>query len=274
MRTNCPNPSRAKLVTCRATFVLICVVLGALLNWAVAVSISASVNAAELVKFTASRERCKQWMLDTSGDEATWRAPLSDGSMNPADEALMDWFIESEFTPSLAEQSQFDSRVAWLFRRVGWLRFEATFENARGAYLRMCSNESLGWPMLSWQSSEMWEFGRAFVPSAEGAWIVGPLYSRQVRYPVLTWFLPDGTLLPYRPLWPGFLINTALYSTLSAIVLLTLSHGLTSLRRNRRRRANHCPTCNYNRAGLSPTSPCPECGDQPTAPSIQKSAPE
>jgi hypothetical protein len=54
------------------------------------------------------------------------------------------------------------------------------------------------------------------------------------------------------PLWP-------LLATLAATTAW-LWRGF--LRERRRRRAGRCP-CDYTRAGLAPTAPCPECGARP-----------
>lgn len=51
-------------------------------------------------------------------------------------------------------------------------------------------------------------------------------------------------------------INSALYG---ALIGLPLAFARTLLRHLRLRR-NHCPRCNYNRHGLPPSAPCPECG--------------
>ena len=60
-------------------------------------------------------------------------------------------------------------------------------------------------------------------------------------------------LLPLRPLWPGFAINTLFY----AGVLWVLFCGPFSLRRMIRRRRGQCPACAYP-IGKSPV--CTECG--------------
>jgi hypothetical protein len=77
------------------------------------------------------------------------------------------------------------------------------------------------------------------------------------------WAVPLGgagglypPLLPLKPVWPGFLINTLLYTALAAS--LWSAPGL--IRRARRHRAGHCLTCGYARAGLPDDAPCPECG--------------
>jgi len=59
--------------------------------------------------------------------------------------------------------------------------------------------------------------------------------------------------VPFRPLWPGFAINTLFY----AGVLWVLFCGPFALRRMIRRRRGRCPACAYP-VGSSPV--CTECG--------------
>ena len=64
--------------------------------------------------------------------------------------------------------------------------------------------------------------------------------------------------LPYRPIWPGFLINTVLY----AFVLCLLFAAPFALRRHRRIKRGLCLKCGYNlRNRPSDSSVCPECGE-------------
>ncbi len=59
--------------------------------------------------------------------------------------------------------------------------------------------------------------------------------------------------LPWRPLWPGFAINTIFYATL----LWLLIPGLFALRRFLRVRRGLCPNCAYP---TGESSVCTECG--------------
>ncbi len=60
---------------------------------------------------------------------------------------------------------------------------------------------------------------------------------------------------PYRPVWPGFAINTLFY----AAILWLLIPGPFALRRLIRRRRGLCPACGYDlRHGEHKA--CPECG--------------
>lgn len=62
-------------------------------------------------------------------------------------------------------------------------------------------------------------------------------------------------VIPFRPIWPGFIINTAFYAT----ILLLLIGGPGMVRRRLRRQKGRCPSCGYNLRGDLPVG-CPECG--------------
>ena len=63
--------------------------------------------------------------------------------------------------------------------------------------------------------------------------------------------------LPFKPIWPGFVINTVFY----AVVLWPLFAGPLVLRRRRRIRRGLCPKCAYDlRGSPEDATACPECG--------------
>jgi hypothetical protein len=77
----------------------------------------------------------------------------------------------------------------------------------------------------------------------------------------------DGRMLPFHPLWPGFVINSLVYAGL----LWMLFAGRGTVRRFIRRKRGCCAGCGYNLRGQvtapAPGSPapapgirCPECG--------------
>jgi hypothetical protein len=70
--------------------------------------------------------------------------------------------------------------------------------------------------------------------------------------------LPKDRLcgIPWRPLWPGFAVDTALYAGL----LWVASFVTGAFRGVRRRRRGLCTRCGYDRRGLFATASCPECG--------------
>lgn len=71
--------------------------------------------------------------------------------------------------------------------------------------------------------------------------------------------------------WPvlGFRSGTRWEVSVAIWPLLCTAAGVASLlwradrreARDRRRRAGLCPACGYDRSGLVPGAPCPECGD-------------
>jgi hypothetical protein len=61
--------------------------------------------------------------------------------------------------------------------------------------------------------------------------------------------------LAFRPLWPGFAIDCALYGAIWTVPVV----GIGYLVRRRRTRAGLCPVCRYDLTGIT-TGVCPECG--------------
>ena len=70
--------------------------------------------------------------------------------------------------------------------------------------------------------------------------------------------IPSGKILPTRPIWPGFAINTVFY----AVILRGLYAAPFALRRRSRVKRGLCPKCAYDLRGRAPMSEvCPECGE-------------
>lgn len=65
--------------------------------------------------------------------------------------------------------------------------------------------------------------------------------------------------LPIYILPLGFTLNTLFYAAAWFMCLL----GISSTRRILRARRGLCTRCAYDLKGLSPGSPCPECGNSP-----------
>jgi hypothetical protein len=79
----------------------------------------------------------------------------------------------------------------------------------------------------------------------------------QPRMPRRDGWYVGGWLIPLRPLWPGFAINTVFY----AAVLWVLFAAPFALRKWRRIRRGLCPKCGYDlRVRASDSAVCPECG--------------
>ena len=106
-----------------------------------------------------------------------------------------------------------------------------------------------GWPLLS--MSGLW-----FDASSPSSRING---HNVMAYDAVFKVLPNGRLLPMRPRWPGFAINTIFYA--GVLWLLFAARG--SVRRRLRIKRNLCPACAYP-VGTNPI--CTECG-KPVAPS-------
>ncbi len=67
-------------------------------------------------------------------------------------------------------------------------------------------------------------------------------------------------IFPCRPLWPGFIANTVVYSTLCVLAALALMASRVLWPQARRARRGQCRRCGYDRRGLASAAVCPECG--------------
>ena len=103
----------------------------------------------------------------------------------------------------------------------------------------------IGWPF---RAARAWAFTR-HPPATLG------LHPPDPEHGTVRPGWPEGFVLFYTPLWPGFALNTAFHGVLA--LLLWSAPGF-AIRRLRARRGR-CPNCGYDLRGLS-TAQCPECG--------------
>ena len=120
--------------------------------------------------------------------------------------------------------------------------------------------DARGWPMRSFAAywAQPNDASAFRIPPANLKWGHQLPFKEMTLDPSFTSFtLPRA--LPLRPLWRGFIINSAFY----AVIFYTVASVILWIRRIRRRSGNQCPTCGYDLKGL-PNRPCPECGASTT----------
>jgi len=100
-----------------------------------------------------------------------------------------------------------------------------------------------GWPFIA-----LWCAQRSMNTDLCGGWRVATSHTPGT-------FLSTDHVIAFRPSWPGFVANTAIYAVLWWMPLFL--HGI--MRRRIRARRDRCLACNYDlRATIDPR--CPECG--------------
>jgi hypothetical protein len=118
--------------------------------------------------------------------------------------------------------------------------------------------EACGWPMFSVQAQ--WDGRRASVDhTRRWRWGISRTAVVPMHPATRGVLLNELKVLPFKPIWPGFAINTLFY----AAILWLLFAAPFALRRRRRIKHGLCAKCGYDLRG-SPAradSPlCPECG--------------
>ena len=119
-----------------------------------------------------------------------------------------------------------------------------------GRYIGPPMEDARGWPLLSmWCEYEyVWPPGAWRTNIEHGAMSVPMTRAGRGRRPITMG-------LPLRPIWHGFLANSAFY----AVLLYSLTGAPFTVRQSRRRRRGRCLSCGYDLRGR-PSQGCPECG--------------
>ncbi len=118
-----------------------------------------------------------------------------------------------------------------------------------------------GFPLPALQSEELIEVQGRTSNSAEDVWLQrGPIERRGGMWnvklpgaPAPTWEADPSAIIPVRPLWLGFVVNTMLF----ACVLALLAWMPSGVRVWMRRRKGRCVLCGYE---LGSSERCSECG--------------
>ena len=103
-----------------------------------------------------------------------------------------------------------------------------------------------GWPLLSQVGEWIFQVNNNGSSSRFATALMNPWVGD---------FQQEINFIPYRPLWPGFAINTIIYATI--LWLLTL--GPFTARRMIRSKRGRCIKCGYDLRGNIENG-CPECG--------------
>ena len=139
--------------------------------------------------------------------------------------------------------------------------------DAASAYRRLCkyTDRPVNWPPGSWKDlvdqSRGWPMLAMCCQYEYNSYIPGTTFViNGIQIDDGQSVIGEAIVLPLRPIWPGFAINTLFYAT-----LLWSPFALHQLRRMIRRKRGHCIKCGYDLRGTSGGggeggSGCPECG--------------
>ena len=128
-----------------------------------------------------------------------------------------------------------------------------------GGYFRRSTrfDVAYGWPFLTFRGGFYVFASQQPMTQHDFGPEVGDVFKQEVNYQT-----GEPRTMPLMPMLPGLAANTALFASAWWLVLF----GPGTLRRYRRRRRGACLRCGYDRRGLAPTTPCPECGSNAPSP--------
>lgn len=117
-----------------------------------------------------------------------------------------------------------------------------------------------GWYCLMW---ELPASGYICIQAGQFS-VAEPLWAGDSRGLGVLWFEPLDTKFEWWFRWGrwngGRDVAAPLWLPTLAVALITIGVWRADARARRRQRNGCCATCNYDRAGLPPAAPCPECG--------------
>ncbi len=251
--------------------VMICVVVGAAFQYAVAAALS--------MRQTLGVARYN-WQLEVEeGNDrsslfiyerlSTGRNVLScgftfvnNGSIAAAPASSMNWsradwsheYQTIDYATGLVISEMPGKPPPW--SRFATIRSEDSFKYYPAQASASCIEVACGWPA---RSASYFATGTLFPPGPysvrEGLTVANAVTQSSIT----------PRVIPLRIFWPGALINTLLYAS-GLFVPLTV---FTIARRHLRRRAARCPNCNYDLRATT-TGACPECGAAVTIPAAPR----
>ena len=138
---------------------------------------------------------------------------------------------------------------------------QSTFGASINAKMDRATLVRTGWPWRS-GAGERWDLGISLMTPFPmlgykvTTWRDADLQTSAVSFDRPTWLGGSSfRLLPLRPIWPGFAINTLFY----AVLLCLFTLGPVTTRRLIRRKRGLCIKCGYDLRHVEHEA-CPECG--------------
>jgi hypothetical protein len=244
---------------------VLCGVLGTLTTFVVgwAISLASQHDRSQNSMFEAAESKCSDGAGYYDWKVCSMRGPGWEAFTSSWDRDRPVWVSRVEF-------GAFDPHVP------GWAEIldPRRYASVGSEEVHYGSAETAGWPMLAVRGATVTR-SRYPDPETEPEQIVKngmftvlkliPL--RKTCAGALTFenSASDTYLLPWHPIWPGFFVNTALYSA----ILWALFFAPGAIRRGHRRRRGACVRCGYDlRGDGNPCvgTACPECGAESLAP--------
>lgn len=117
-----------------------------------------------------------------------------------------------------------------------------------------------GWPWLAFEAHVLWLSPKSVNVKSMDDLVLHVESGTLWKHATGSANVLDIRVLAYKPLWPGFLANTAVFAA-GLVLIGLLARSFLHLRRYRK---GLCPRCAYDRE-FSYVVPCPECGLATTA---------
>ncbi len=155
-------------------------------------------------------------------------------------------YLSFTFAPAPDENG--DPQIQLPMNRIvipSWSHSWKFYSRSEEPHTRTLSEIAAGWPALGMVGSYSY-------PTWGGLKLV---FENAIEWPTRFERVYEVRLLPLRPIWPGFVIDTLFYAAIWCGVIF----GFTSAKRLIRAKRGRCPRCGYDLRGALATG-CSECG--------------